>query len=282
MRWLNERFAGLGVPTPGSQFAGEVHMAKNNQDRRLRRIRVVLDTSLYREFGAARVDGAAAGSAYRRLLEALGPVETLVGVTTNYDPSLEMGLEVAGMTPNTGFPRRFGQTPRLSPDGMVTGDGDHAGKTPVIHLHGAVGWYRQEDGEIVEHHQDQAYNETLGVPLVLYPDPGKDPTSDALVDALWRQFDMALERATHVLVLGHSLHDPALVARLRHLNPGKTRLAVCAYADPGYFSTPKKHKGVASEERTRVQQLLRSASVIPCSFGPQPKFDLVALRKWID
>jgi hypothetical protein len=165
---------------------------------------------------------------------------------------------------------------------MVDWDGNHSGKAPVIHLHGAVGWYRQEDGDVFEHHQDQAYNETLGVPLVLYPDPAKDPTSDAVVDALWREFDKALDGATHVLILGHSLHDPALVERLRHLNPAKTRLAVCAHASEEYFAQTGSGKGVGREKRARVQTLLPSATVIPCAFGPEPKLDPELAQRWID
>jgi len=95
---------------------------------------------------------------------------------------------------------------------------------PVLHLHGAVGWYEQ-DGQVYDRSGDLPFNPTLGAPVVLYPDPDKDPTSDAAVDKLWREFREALDRASHVLVIGHSLNDPALVRALNAL-PSDTSVGV--------------------------------------------------------
>ncbi|HEY5054452.1 MAG TPA: hypothetical protein VII45_13705, partial [Solirubrobacterales bacterium] len=86
-------------------------------------------------------------------------------------------------------------------------------RTPVIHLHGAVGWYEQA-GAVSDHNADQNFNSSLGRPVVLYPDPDKDPTSDSTVKQLWTEFYAAVDLADAILVIGHSLHDPALVSAL--------------------------------------------------------------------
>jgi hypothetical protein len=279
MRGLNERFEGLGVAPFGEPVSKEVWNFVHLQGQRLDVVREVLHQSLYREFGSHRINVQAARSAYSGVL-ALPAVETMVAVTTNYDPSIEMGLEAAGKTPYAGFKAPYGQARRLSPDGMVDWDGSHSGRTPVIHLHGAVGWYRLE-GDVVEHPADLPYNPTLGVPLVLYPDPDKDPTSDAVVEALWAEFDKALAGGTHVLVVGHSLHDPALVQRLSRLN-AETHLAVCCHVDDDYFMTPPAHRRAPPEKLDRIKSLLPNASVIPCAFGPEPKFDAEPLERWVE
>ncbi len=97
-----------------------------------------------------------------------------------------------------------------------------------------------------------AYNPTLGAPVVLYPDPDKDPTSDAAVEMLWREFRLALERADRVLVVGHSLNDPALVRELNAV-PSDTRIAVTV---------------LEGHDDAWVRKLLPHAIVIEVKFGP--------------
>jgi hypothetical protein len=65
----------------------------------------------------------------------------------------------------------YPNTSVLSPNGLVAeADLD---TVPVLHLHGAVGWYRTRRG-IEIHPADQPYNPALGQPALLMPDPGKD------------------------------------------------------------------------------------------------------------
>lgn len=176
-----------------------------------------INATLYDQFGQGRVVDASATAAYSALLnEHLGVTE-LVIATTNYDRSAEAALHGLGMAVDTGFRAPLGRTPILEPAGLVH---EREGRTPVIHLHGAVGWY-ERGGRIEDHYGDQPYNASLGTPVVLYPDPEKDPTSDAMVSELWREFEHALGSAEHVLLLGHSLHDPALLRVLAPLTRDK-------------------------------------------------------------
>lgn len=280
MRPLNDKFAGLGGPHAGHRYAsGDVVVAQQRESERVDAIVESLKESLYREFGSARVDPEAAESAFKALVDQLPGLESIVAVTTNYDTSIERGLERLGQRPETGFTRGVSVSSRLAPDGLVDWDMNHGGVVPVLHLHGAVGWYSR-DGDVIEHPGDQPYMAALGVPLVLYPDPNKDPTSDALVEVLWREFDKALDGATHVLVIGHSLNDDALVARLKGLDPAKTHLGVSARVDEDYFESKLDYERVRS--RTRINEFLPDAHVIPCSFGPDPRFEKVSFQGWVE
>ena len=114
---------------------------------------------------------------------------------------------------------------------------------------------------------------------MLYPDPEKDPTRDSLVRTLWDEFDTALDGATHVLVIGHSLHDPALVGRLADL-PAFSRLAVGLFGYPG----PAKNQLIVDElTKERIQALLPTLPALtPIRFGPRPIAHLSKLESWID
>ena len=109
----------------------------------------------------------------------------------------------------------------------------------VLHLHGAVGWYRASDDRIVFHHPDMSYNASLGIPALLLPDPNKESVFTYVgVDAIWAELDGALETATHILVIGYSLN--VLVSKLR-ANSVHARLAV------GVLSPAQSEKAVMKQ-----------------------------------
>lgn len=207
VRHLEERFAGLGGRPIGQPMA-QVGKARQLTGRRLTTVMEVLNTTLYEQFGQRRIDDARAAAAYKPLLATLGP--NLIFATTNYDRAGETALTTLGYEIDTGFRNRPHRTPTLEPMELIENRGS---KTPVLHLHGAVGWYKK-DGDVHEHHADLPYNPSLGTPVVLYPDPDKDPTNDAVVSQLWAAFHNAVEVAEAIVVIGHSLHDPALTRAL--------------------------------------------------------------------
>lgn len=101
---------------------------------------------------------------------------------------------------------------------------------------------------------------------MLYPDPEKDPTGHDLVSDLWAELRQALEWSDHVLVLGHSLHDPALIRILREF-VGKTKIAV-TYADE------RDHDYAASAISNKV-------TTVQVIFGPGQDVGEGGLRSWI-
>lgn len=253
VRELEERFANLGGPQAGSPMQG-VADARANTERRMGMIMRTINESLYEQFGQHRIDDDRAEHAYRGLLSQLGAKAELIVATTNYDRSAESALDALGYEVDAGFRSRLHRTPRLEPAGLVEGRGS---KTPVIHLHGAVGWYEQK-GSVGEHPADQPFNPSLGSPVVLYPDPDKDPTSDATVSELWAEFDTAIEAADGIVVIGHSLHDPPLVRALRRVARSKpVVISYCEDADPNW-----------GESQVPGSQALR------LEFGPDPKFEM--------
>lgn len=247
-RHLEERFEGLGGPAVG-HVKQAIPEARRNTDLRLKTIMEVINSSLYHQFGQRRVDTKHTSAAYGQLLRELGD-SSLIIATTNYDRAAESGLRQAGRKTNTGFSGMPEMTPSLSPQGMVEGR-DTA--IPVLHLHGAVGWY-ERDGVVSDHYADRPYNPTLGTPVVLYPDPEKDPTSNAHVQELWDEFERAVEVADLILVIGHSLHDPALVDALGAAGAAGTPVIV-SYLD--------------DKDESRIDELLFDALVVQMRFGPK-------------
>ena len=224
VRHLEERFQGLGgnpVDHPIAQLA----KARGRINRRMKIVMEVLNTTLYEQFGQRRIDDDRATKIYQALLGPLGDSD-LIYATTNYDRAGETALQALGYEIDSGFRSRPHRTPTLDPVGLVSNRG---AKTPVIHLHGAVGWY-ERDGSVGEHHADMPYNPSLGTPVVLYPDPDKDPTSDAVVSQLWTELHKALKVADKVFVIGHSLHDPALVRALSETAKSKL-VAISFYSE---------------------------------------------------
>lgn len=260
MRALRERFEGLGGSNPGER-TGPVSQARERMENRLNTVMTVLNRTLYQQFGHRSVDDNAAAVAYGDLLNRLG-AEHLAVATTNYDRSLEAALELRGHTANTGFVGGSQQTPIFEPLGMVERP---QGMIPVIHLHGAVGWYSKE-GIVYDHRADQEYNHTLGTPVVLYPDPDKDPTAASAVRDLWHEFDLALDWSHAVVVLGHSLHDPPLCRRLQQVVREKP-VAISYFAD---------------DDKTRIEELVRGAVSVRVDFGAESDWDDRALNGFVE
>jgi SIR2-like domain len=268
LRWdqvrnLDQRFAGLGGPQAGSVF-GEAQKAWANTTRRYGVITTVLNETLYDAFGQQRVDDDRAAAAYGELLRAMGDPEDLVVATTNYDRSVEAALDTLGRNVDTGFPVRPGRVPTLDPAGLVDRFQE---VVPVLHLHGAVGWY-EVGGTVRDHLADQPFRANLGRPVVLYPDPDKDPTSDATVSLLWAEFQHALDWADHVLVLGHSLNDDALVRALRGTHESKNPSGALFKVAVTHFS---------DQSRAGIEKKLPFAIPTKADFGPNAEIDMSAV-----
>jgi len=199
----------------------------------------------------------------------LGDDAIFVYATTNYDVSIEVGLRGAGFNPHDGFAQVGWESPVLSLDDLIDWDNAHASREPVLHLHGAVGWYRQSDGRIVRQFPDQPYNPTLGSPVVLPPDPNKDPVSDSSVALIWDRFRAALRGATHILVVGHSLNDTPLVNVLREAS-ANAHLAVT-------------HRPDDDDSSERIYRLFPGDKVraIPMRFGPDLETDADLVNQWL-
>lgn len=288
LRWrearsLNEKFATFGGPQPNSiDSYVQGHHARERQ--RTDAVIETLNETLYELFGRRALDETRVDSAYARLADALAMPrkqtsdQWVIGVTTNYDPALEIGLSRVGFRVDPGFVAEgFGATPVFQPRGFV--DRAMAERAvPILHLHGAVGWY-QRDGNVVMEYADRPYDASFGLPVVLYPDPDKEPTRDALVSDLWTEFSNALDAATHVMVLGHSLHDAPLV---EHLRKEGAKVGVIVYdqtSDPQQEPAAQTNAAMKAEI-TRVQKLLPEARLIPGRFGVDPTFSEKALDAW--
>ena len=209
---LNTKFAKVGTDLTGMR--PEITNWLAETERNSARVNKELWKSLYRHFKADKIDRSKAQKAWARLDETLGGATVPKKVaTTNYDLSAEIAFNAINYAVTDGFRDVAWQTPTFDPEGLGHWEGTLS-SVAVLHLHGAVGWYRR-DGTVSRQGFDQDYNETLGAPVILPPDPKKDPLNDATVAGIWREFQSALASATHVLVLGHSLHDPALAEQLR-------------------------------------------------------------------
>jgi hypothetical protein len=260
VRELEQRFAGLGGYQPGEVSEAALDI-RNHISVRMKLVMEAINRTLFEEFGQERVDDERATAAYKLLMGMLDYPD-LILATTNYDRSAEAGLSGLGIDTDTGFRARPGRTPLLNPDGMVL---NRQRKTPVLHLHGAVGWY-EADGKVAEHHADRAYNASFGSPVLLYPDPDKDPTSSAVVAKLWAEFDTALKDVDRVLVLGHSLHDPALLRAL----------------EGAALSKPVVVTYLTAQDRDEMQARFPRGAFVPMNFGPEIETHQDVLRRAVE
>jgi hypothetical protein len=257
---LHERFLTLGGVSVGS-YDSNMTDYLNRMKSRLSAVKATLDRNLYDLFGQERIDDDAAQRGYQALFDALGDPDLMVA-TTNYDRSIEAALGGMGRPFKTGFVRRGERTPVLRPEGLVR---EQAPGAVVLHLHGAVGWY--DTGTQVEDHLgDKAFNASLGTPVVLYPDPDKDPTEHRAVSQLWTEFREALAWSDHVLVLGHGLNDPALLRELKAVSK-RTKIAVARRNEEGLKAVRKE---------------IPNATGVMIDFGPTPQIDRAALEDWRD
>jgi hypothetical protein len=226
------------------------------------RAQVVTDgihETLFDLFGQGRIANVAARDAYGALLDALpGAADRLVVATTNYDVAAEWALSELDLRPFWGQDQQIIGSSYLRPEGMCRRR--DVGNVPVLHLHGCVGWYREENRIRIDPSASR-YSRDLGQPAVLLPDPNKDPTADPTTSALWTEFEEALRRADRILVVGHSLHDPALVNALRATDL-HSRIAIAVHAD-----------GQSPEEQTLAWQhfrgVLPDSVLLPLTFGPK-------------
>lgn len=218
----------------------------------------VIHDSLFSLFGREQINVWNTGKAYEALFRILevNRTDAVAVATTNYDVAAELGLLEAGRRPDWGEPQHFqNRQPLLEIRGLV--DGWSWYRDPVLHLHGRVGWYLQDDGTLMSTDPNAKYFPHMGQPGLLLPDPNKDYTEIPVLNDMWNEFDKLIAAASHVLVLGHSLHDPRLV---EHLQSARN-LAVTIYLPP----TPT----TLTDEVERVRTLIPSASIIPMAFGPE-------------
>lgn len=241
------------------------------------RIIEMIRESLYELFADPSADLDAAASAYGGLFQSLGigPGESLVYATTNYDSIGEHAILRNGGLPDWGQPPTLGNEAelRLAVPGLLNGLGRYV---PVLHLHGRVGWYRHGDGRVyattVTRHQ-----EGFGIPIVMLPDPDKVYDQDDVINSLWQQFAEALARAKRVLVLGHSLNDSFLLrALIQNVQPFD-RIAVTVLQDEQDQDQPHQSAGPVL---AKISQNLVNAAIVPMRFGSSPDAGIKGLRKW--
>ncbi|MET0602384.1 MAG: SIR2 family protein [Baekduia sp.] len=280
LRWrsarpLIERFDGVGGPEPGV-VPDYIRVHREQADARMALILDAINTTLLRFYNDAAIDTTAATSAYADLLDRLGSPRLTIA-TTNYDPSAEMAIEALGRTPDTGLTSRSGQRPVLNAEGLIARSRADDGIVGILHLHGAARWY-EHHGVIKGHYLAEPFDTTLGPPVVIYPDPGKDPAHVGPVQALWRELELALADADGVLVLGHSLRDPALVAKLERLDK-QVPLVVSTY---GVDDDERRGELIAAPaELQRLTGLFsRACDVIALRFGPVPGDGMLGLDRW--
>lgn len=202
-----------------------------------KQITQIINESLYELFANVYLNVDGAVKAYGTLLTALEikpQSNSLVVATTNYDPLAEAALQKLGYIPDWGmsaYPR--GQEELFINVGNIL-DGMPR-YTPVLHLHGRVGWHRRpgEDNRVYAQWNPQYSRNSPEIPVVMLPDPEKMYGSDDVINTLWGQFTQALSRAKLVFVLGHSLNDKRLVeALLQNVYPVE-RIMISALPDGG-------------------------------------------------
>jgi hypothetical protein len=111
----------------------------------------------------------------------------------------------------------------------------------------------------------------------MLPDLKKDYATDPIISTIWQQFSAAPRRAKRVLVVGHSLHDEALISALAdHVVP-RDRVAVTVL--PPEDSSPGA-SGDGASVSARVRGLLPGAAVIPVRFDSSFGTTSTELRDW--
>jgi hypothetical protein len=233
-------------------------------------IQRILFESLHDLFGSQKISDSAASAAYGPLFAALDATE-LVFASTNYDIAGELALEVLQRRPYSGTD---GSNLRLATQRVHLHDllsrGDD--RTPVLYLHGRVGWYRDPDGRVLAADPSAPYNPQY-VPALLLPDPNKT-YEDAASKTIWEHFRSAVARAERVLVVGHSLNDAQLVDVLRAVDDD--RLAIGVHCATGQSST------VGGDIVNLQRRLNRQCHGLAIDFGPEPQVDELQWRNFIN
>ena len=245
-----------------------------------------LHANLYENFGLNRVDQTGARDAYHSLHHQglrWGLGETRIWhATTNFDPALETAIDLDGSFELVdGFTRPpGGGTRTYEPERFqqLAASGENLKQVPVLHLHGAVGWYYDDENKIVKEASDRPYAPGRTAALLL-PDDTKNPaTFQPGLDSTWTIFQWLLSRATHVLVLGHSLTDKHLVGALKGWSGN--HMAFVKYQD----CTDNNYEPPTDEEVEQYARIVgRTVSVIPGKFGRGTElydFDLELMQEW--
>jgi len=256
----------------------------------VQRVQGAIHRNLFDLFNESRVDEGAAYESYGALHSQIRnafdarPV-FLAHVTTNFDHSIEAAIAleaVAANEPRTvldGFAPSYGGRNETWAPNLLHFATQHDGEIPVLHLHGAVGWYFSDDGTAIRRRpSDELLDERL-TPALLLPDDKKDVRLfPGPLKAIWDQFRQLLSNSTHVLVLGHSLHDNHLVDELRE--SGKP-IAYVALTDPDEHGGYQLKKSAVLEA---VSKQLRDVKLIPGRFGQRSSIsdvDSNELRIWL-
>jgi hypothetical protein len=234
--------------------------------------------SLHELFGRNQINQNAASAAYRTLIDLfkLPSDGTIVFATTNYDVAIELALQDLSVVPLAGTIPRIGTDGVVRPEG-VTGQAKHDA-FPVLHLHGRVGWYRDDSGSVRDAGADGPFNPTLGPPGLLLPDPDKDYSDQRVLSDMWTEMTNVIAEAKKILIVGHSLHDKALADSLRSATATRT-VAYLQYRPRE--GTMRSQVEVQREQQFVVDALGASPQWHEAEFGPQWSPD-GNLRAWSD
>lgn len=233
------------------------------------------------------MDTAAAADAYAALHTLLrstdqkGRQSYLAHATTNYDLAIEAALD-ADTTSEliSGFASRRGDAASRFTPNLLTSVNDSTRLVPVLHLHGAVGWYEHSGDVVRRTPADETFDERR-VPALLLPDEQKDPTAFGPPAAqIWGAFRHHLRNATHILVLGQSLHD-AHIVNLLTADDVAAAITIVVHVSP----TPAGDFDIAtSPEIEHLQRTLPGATLIGGEFGPKRAtagLDRHAVQSWL-
>jgi SIR2-like domain len=262
---LASRFLPFGL-NPGFNNS-QVSQWEATAESRARLVVETLNTTMYEQFGGQRVNTELAAIGWGHLLRALQlpPESHLTVATTNYDPSVERALAELELKPEIGAVAWSNQSTALKPEGLIQKT-TASNSAAVLHLHGKVGWYTREDSSVLVTDDNQVYDQFRGTPTVLMPDPDKNPLEEPAIRSLWQEFRFALGQASHVVILGHSLHDPALVREIAAVG---IKRAICVLPQ-----TP-------GEDLQRMAELLPGSTTVPLRFGVNPE-RLEGLTQWVE
>ncbi len=262
-----------------TNFPGMTHLSAadltnwhSTVQRQMETAMAVIHQSLIDNFGWERIDGQTATSAYSVLLKHLGIQRhsRMVYVTTNYDYLGEWALERLGRRPEPGVRRPFNEPgvntmQVLDMENLVETVGRG---TPVLHLHGGVGWF-QQDGQEPTIINTKQYDASWGTPIVMLPSIDKDYQAFPIIDVIWQELTRALRRARRVLVLGHSMNDQSLLqALIEHVQP-YDRIAITVLPDQGTTASIES-----------ALRRLNGATALPLRFESSPAVAQVQLTDW--
>jgi len=238
--------------------------------------------SLVEEFGKRTYDTNKGTNAYRNILGAMRiqqGVSKWVCATTNYDQNSEGILYDLGFRPTYGVsvhPRGGEKT--IDVRGLVQNMGSQ--EVPVLHLHGAVGWFQRTNGDTYATVPNGGPQTTGDIPIVMLPDPEKDYQSNGTIRDSWTEFRDALRRAKKVLIVGHSLNDKVIVDSLNELVEPVTRVGVAVQGQQG-DQNPSR---AGAELVRRIPELFGATLVtFPLIFGDKLRSDVTQqIEGWVN